>query len=104
MSPEDVEQLGISVGSSKSRAIIETLAMLIGVRLWLWQPSWKEHRVSLILLTESTVSPGARTRERSSNAVMNAVVREMSLNLAKGKYHFTLVEHLPREFNVRVDA
>ena len=51
ISKEDIARFKIVVGSCAHQALIECLAILIGVRLWL--PSWKDERMAVTVNSDS---------------------------------------------------
>ena len=90
------------MGDSRSQALFETLAVLIGVRVWaaaLAAERWEVH-----VRSDSAAALGAAFRLRSPKPEINAVVRELALDLAEGTYHIDFVEHLPGRCNVVADA
>jgi hypothetical protein len=101
ISTEDVARFGIIIGSSSFQALLETMAVLIGVRAWL--PLWKDERLAVRVRSDSSAALGAMRRERSSNPNVNAVVRELALDLAEGIYAIDVREHLPGKSNTWAD-
>ena len=97
ITPADVERFGIKIGDCASQALLENLAMLIGVRLWL--PQWKDERIVVRVRTDSMAAVGAWEKERSTTPAINAIVREMALDVAEAKYKLDIVEHLPGRHN-----
>ena len=99
---EDLEKFEIIVGDCACQAIVENLAILIGVRMWL--PLWKSQRVTVTIKTDSMAAIGAWSKERSSKPAINAIVREMALDQAEGLYEFTVIEHISGVDNDIADA
>jgi hypothetical protein len=77
------------------------MAVLMGVRIWL--PYWKDERLAVRVRSDSAAALGALRRERSSQANVNAVVRELALDLAEGLYSIDIKEHLPGKMNTWAD-
>ena len=102
VSAEDIQRFGIVVGEAKFQALLENLALLIAVRLW--SHLWVSERLAVCLRSDSSAALGAWTKERSTNADINAIVREMSLDLAEGKYTVDRLEHLPGKLNEAADV
>ena len=102
ISAEDIARFDIVIGEAKFQALLENLALLIAVRLW--QHVWATERLAVCLRSDSTATLGAWAKERSTNANINAVVREMSLDLAEGKYTVDRLEHLPGKLNEAADV
>ena len=77
-------------------------AMLVGVRLWArfcYTRKW-----AVYLRSDSQAALGATFKLRSPDPRINAVVREISLDLADGKYEIDFLELLPGANNVYVDS
>ena len=89
ISSEDLAKFDISIGDCSCQALVENIAMLIGVRLWL--DTWKAQRVIVTLRTDSMAAVGAWSKERSSTPSIAAVVRELALDMAEGLYEFDAV-------------
>ena len=102
ISKEDIGRFNITIGDCACQAVVENLAMLIGVRLWL--EIWKSQRVLVTLRTDSMAGIGAWSKERSSTPAIHQIVREMALDLAEGLYEFDYVEHVAGTTNVLADA
>jgi hypothetical protein len=102
ISQEDVDRFGIIIGDSAFQALVENVAILIGVRHWL--PLWRDERLIVRIRSDSQAALGAWGKGRSSNPAVNTVVREMALDIAEGKYKIDLREHLPGHLNVLADA
>lgn len=102
ISEEDVSRFGIVVGDPAFQALLESIAILIGVREWL--PIWKAERAVVKIRSDSQAALGAWRKERSTHPAMNAVVREMALDLAEGKYKIDIKEHVPGRLNLWADA
>jgi hypothetical protein len=101
VSQQDIERFGIIVGSCRFQALLETLAVLIGIRAWL--PLWQDERLAVRVRSDSEAALGAIRRERSANANVNVVVRELALDLAEGLYRIDLKDHLPGKDNTWAD-
>ena len=94
---EDVARFGLVIGSCTHQALLETIAILIGVRAWL--PYWTDERLAVRIRSDSSAALGAVGREKSSNPQVNSVVREIALDLAEGVYKIDIKEHLPGKDN-----
>jgi len=101
ISQADVDRFGICIGSSSYQALLETMAVLIGVRAWL--PLWQDERLAIRVRSDSEAALGALRRERSSRPHVNAVVRELALDLAEGVYKIDVMQHLPGKDNAWAD-
>ena len=100
--PEDLAKFEIVIGNCSCQAIVENLAILIGIRMWL--PLWKSQRATITIKTDSMAAIGAWSKERSSTPSINAIVREMALDQAEGLYEFTVIEHISGLDNDIADA
>jgi len=98
---DDVRRFGIERGSPKSQALLETMAVLIGVRAW--RGFLGRQRWTVTVRSDSQAALGAALRLRSPDPRMNAVVRELALDLAEGLYQTDFWEHLPGDDNVLAD-
>ena len=102
ISQEDVDRFGITVGSPKDQALLETIALLIAVRLWkviILRQVW-----TVTVRTDSTAAMGAACRLRSPDPRMNTVIREMALDLAEGLYELDFFEHVAGVLNELPDV
>ena len=102
VSKEDVERFRIEIGSPKCQALLETLAILIGLRAWADLISGK--RWSVLVRSDSRAALGAAFKLRSPVPALNAVVRELALDLAESRYDLDFIEHLPGRCNVFADT
>jgi len=99
---EDITRFGIKIGDPAFQALLENLAILIGVRHWL--PKWKDLRLTVRIRSDSQAALGAWVKERSSNQKVNMVVRETALDMAEGRYKIDVFQHLPGRLNDLADA
>ena len=102
VSKDDALRFDITVGDPKHQAFLETLAILIGIRLWL--PKLIGARLCVIVRSDPQAALGAALRLKSPSADINTVVREMALDLAEGKYHIEILEHMPGICNTVADV
>ena len=102
VTPEDIARFGIVIGEAKFQALLENLALLIAVRLW--AAIWSGQRLAIGLRSDSMAALQAWRKERSSVPAINAITREMSLDLADGLYKVDALEHIPGKLNEWADA
>ena len=100
---EDEEHLRVVVGSHRFQSTFEALALLVAVRAWahLWTgaPSIIQGR------SDAMAAIGAFHKGRSQAPAMNAVVRELNLDIASTPHGFALeLRHLPGERNQWADS
>ena len=98
----DAQTLGVQVGSSRSQAVLETLAIAVAVRTWL--PTWATSRAAVVVCSDSTATLGALCKLASPNAAINKVAREVSLDFAFSRYGIDVLEHLSNKLNTWADA
>ena len=101
ISKEDISKFGFVIGNPKYQAVLENLALLVAVRTW--APVWTKERLAVCLRSDSMATVGAWSKQRSSNAAINMITRELSLDLAEGKYTVDRVEHFPGALNTWAD-
>ena len=102
ISEDDRERMGTTAGQCQGQSAFETLAVLIAVRTWM--PIWVDLPVAVIVQSDSIAALGAAAKSGSGIPHMNAVIREMALDLAEGNYHADLFGHVPGSLNVWADA
>ena len=98
---EDIARFGIVVGEAKFQALVENLALLIAVRLWAC--FWSGQRLAIGLRSDSMAALMAWKKERSRVPAINAITREVSLDLANGLYTVDALEHIPGKLNQWAD-
>ena len=101
ISDEDVCRFKIVIGSPRDQALLETLALLIAVRLW--KGHIINHEWSTTVRSDSSAALGATCKLRSKDPRMNEVVRELALDLAEGRYELDFLKHVPGVENVLPD-
>ena len=102
ISKEDVARFGIIVGEAKFQALLEVLAVLIGLRTWAGVIG--NNRWAACVRSDSQAALGAAFKLRSPVPAINSVVREVALDLAESKYSIDFLEHLPGRCNVHADV
>jgi hypothetical protein len=98
---EDIARFGIVVGEAKFQALLENIALLIAVRLW--AGIWAGQRLAIGLRSDSMAALMAWRKERSRVPAINAITREVSLDLADGLYTVDALEHIPGKLNEWAD-
>ena len=78
------------------------MVILIAVRTWL--PWWKNQRLAVALRSDSKAALGATQKLRSPSPSVNAVARELCLDLAEGKYDIDVLRHIPGKLDTWADA
>ena len=77
------------------------MAMLIAVRTW--AAHLRPGRWCARVRSDSVAALGAAVKLRSSAPSVNAVARELALDLAEGLYELNIVEHIPGIHNELAD-
>ena len=101
ISDSDRARFDIIIGDPKDQALLETMALLIAIRLWL--PQVRGQLWTVKVRSDSTAALGAAVRLRSRDPRMNAVIRELALDLAECRYELEFVEHIAGVSNVVAD-
>jgi len=100
--PEEVKRLQIQVGSAKTQATVEALAILVALRTW-W-PRWSVIRAAITVESDSAAALGALGKLASPSPAINAIAREVALDVAVSRYGIDVWAHLPGTENVLADA
>jgi hypothetical protein len=98
---DDIARFGIVIGEAKFQALLENMALLIAVRLWAC--FWIGQRLAVGLRSDSMAALMAWKKERSRVPAINAITREVSLDLADGLYTVDALEHIPGKLNEWAD-
>ena len=94
--------MGTVEGSPDGQAAFEALAILVAARIWL--PMWADRPMSVILQSDSIAALGSTAKAGSSVPHLNAVMRELSLDLAEAAYSVSFFGHVPGDLNHWADA
>ena len=98
----DVKRFTVEIGKAKDQALLEVLTMLVGVRLW--ARFCHTRKWAVYLRSDSQAALWAAFKLRSPDPSINAVVREISLDLAEGEYEIDFLEHILGANNVYADS
>jgi len=101
ISQEDCERLGIVVGSCRHQAVVEMLAIVVAMCVWL--SMWAAARVEVTIRSDSQAAL-ALVKEASPTPAINKLAREVGLDVACSKYGVDWTKHLPGKHNVLADA
>ena len=91
--PEDVARFGITIGDDKARQILEALAALVALRIWL--PLWKDERIELTVRTDNTTELAMVSRVKASTKELQIIAAYMALSLGDSAYMPWVAEHTP---------
>jgi hypothetical protein len=101
VSPEDRERLQVVVGDHRGQSLLEGLAILLALRIFL---RWRQGEVAKVSVrSDSKAALGMALNLASPSPLMNAVGREIAYDTALGDYQVELVEHTPGVANVSPD-
>ena len=101
ISDDDVSILKITKGSSVDQQVCESLAMLVGLRLW--SGSWKLSRSRLLVKGDSVTALTLVLHCRGTTGSMGVIAREIALDIAESVYRPDLGVHIPGVMNVLAD-
>ena len=99
---EDRDRFGITPGECRHQALVECISILIGVRLWL--PVWADRSTVVRVRSDSQAALQAMGKLRSPCQHINEVIRELALDLAEGRYHINVGQHIAGDLNTIADA
>ena len=98
ITPEDIDQLGVSVGDSAHMPVLEALAVLIAVRLWA-----NNLEIAYSVRSDALGAIQALANLRSKNTGVNRVAAEMALDIIDNQYAPLRLTHIPGVSNVFPD-
>jgi hypothetical protein len=99
---DDLARFNLQKGDCRGQSLWEAMAELIAARTW--KDWWLGQPWSLCLRGDSTAALGALGKLSSPSQQMNAVCREMALDLAEGAYRVTVLEHVEGKLNLLPDC
>ena len=100
---DDVRTLGVVVGSHRHQATFEALAVLVAIRAWAHM--WAGANTVVRGKSDSMATIGAVGKLRSGSRAINAIVREVALDMSAHPTGFALeLQHLAGDRNQWADA
>ena len=102
ISEDDIQRLHVVVGDPKYQAFLETMSILIAMRTWLTK--WAGQQLFVHVRSDAAAALGAIHKLKSKCPSINALVREIALDVAEGLYEVNLAEHLPGHENIWADS
>jgi len=102
ISAVDVDRFGYVIGSPDGQQVWESLAALIGVKLW--QPYWARRATKLRLKGDSMTMLSLVVNLRPSTPQLAIIGQEMALCFAYSAIPPVFAEHIPGVANVMADA
>ena len=100
---QDVRRFGVQIGDCRGQAIWEALALLIALRVW--ARFWQDRSSAMMVKSDSKAALGAFEKERSKSPHINAIAREISLDIALSAFEPLVVfAHVKGTCNEWADA
>ena len=94
---QDAQELGFALGESSSQGVVETLAVLVALRLW--ERDLQSCQVTLVLESDSIIALATSQRYSSSDPALNFLGAEISIACEKTVHAC----HIPGSANVNAD-
>ena len=101
ISDDDEVRFILKRGDCRGQALWEALAELVALRTW--SPLWQGKRTLLRVRGDSRAALGALGRLRSASPRINAVARELAIDIAEARYELAVHEHVAGKLNVLPD-
>ena len=102
LSNEDKHRYGIQEGSAEAQQILECLAALVALRLWL--PIWQSERITLRVRADNYTVLAMVSRMKASTPQLRMIAAELALVLTDSCYMPWVAEHTPGVQNVVADT
>ena len=100
---EDLNKFGLERGDCRGQAVWEALALLVSLRIW--SGAWRDQVAGLEVRSDSKAALGAFEKERSKSPLINAIAREISLDMALATFAPRLFfGHVAGKENIWADA
>ena len=101
---DDARRLGVTIGDCAAQAVLEALAILVAVRTW--AHIWTAAKARVHVRSDSQAALGALGKVASPVPAMNAVAREVALDVAASSYGLEPITwgHVAGKLNVWADA
>ena len=93
----DVLLLGVQIGSCRSQAILEALALCVAIR------TWSSDRTQVCIRSDSQAALGAIGKLASPCPAINRIAREIALDIALSRYGIDIQAHIKGKDNVLAD-
>ena len=102
VSTDDCELLDINVGMAESQQVVESLTMLIALRIW--APEWQQFRSSVAVRGDNITMLSMLAHFKGSTPSLNLLAREVALDVANAAYRPVRAEHIPGVANTVADV
>ena len=90
---EDLQRFNIERGSAEAQQVLECLAALVALRIWL--PVWSQHRISLTVRADNMTVLAMVSRMKASTNSLRIIACEMAMLLTQSCYMPWVAEHTP---------
>ena len=101
--PADAEQLGIELGASSSQAILEALAILVGMRHFAGYLKGKKVKFTVQADSIAALALTQKLAARSSSPAMNFIGAELGISLEEMVVQEVIPLHIPGKANIQPD-
>ena len=95
------DALGFTLGSSASQGIVETLAVLVSIRLW--ERELQSCQVTLVIESDSLTALATTQRLASSDPALNFLGAELPIAVEAAGLEKLQAKHIPGTANVNAD-
>jgi hypothetical protein len=102
VSTDDCEMLNIQVGVAESQQVVESLTMLIALRVW--AAEWRQFRSSVAVRGDNITMLTMLAHFKGSTPALNLLAREVALDVAAAAYRPVRAEHIPGVANTVADV
>ena len=93
ISEHDRSFLGVDEGDPRSQQVVEALNLLVALRVWF--AKWARERVSLEVRADNVAALTMILHLKGSSPALNAVAREVALDLGNASFRPDVVAHTP---------
>ena len=101
VSPQDSHELKFALGEASSQGVVETLAVLVALRLW--ERDLQSCQVTMVLESDSVIALATSQRYSSSDPALNFLGAEISIACELAGIEAIHARHIPGSANVNAD-
>ena len=103
LSDWECSYLSIVIGSAEAQQVLETLAILVALRIW--KSYWKSLRIVITVRSDNMTALAAIAYfKASSHSTVAKLARELALEVADGTFAPEFNQHVPGAANIIADA
>ena len=99
--PQDSHELKFALGEASSQGVVETLAVLVALRLW--ERDLQSCQVTMVLESDSVIALATSQRYSSSDPALNFLGAEISIACEMAGIEAIQARHIPGSANVNAD-